>query len=144
MTGVQTCALPIYTHTHAHTRTHTRTHTHTHPHAHTRTHTHTHTHTHTYHLLLTEDRTRVARLPFDQENVRTVSRLGRSGGLRSSHLSVCPGLMVTPQPRSCQHAHTPTTHHTLHTHTHSHTRSEERRVGKECLRLCRSRWSPYH
>ena len=25
-----------------------------------------------------------------------------------------------------------------------HPRSEERRVGKECLRLCRSRWSPYH
>ena len=23
-------------------------------------------------------------------------------------------------------------------------RSEERRVGKECLRLCRSWWSPYH
>ena len=23
-------------------------------------------------------------------------------------------------------------------------RSEERRVGKECLRRCRSRWSPYH
>ena len=23
-------------------------------------------------------------------------------------------------------------------------RSEERRVGKECLRMCRSRWSPYH
>ena len=23
-------------------------------------------------------------------------------------------------------------------------RSEERRVGKECLRLCISRWSPYH
>ena len=30
-----------------------------------------------------------------------------------------------------------------HTLTHTH-RSEERRVGKECLRLCRSRWSPYH
>ena len=26
----------------------------------------------------------------------------------------------------------------------SRVRSEERRVGKECLRLCRSRWSPYH
>ena len=26
----------------------------------------------------------------------------------------------------------------------SFPRSEERRVGKECLRLCRSRWSPYH
>jgi hypothetical protein len=25
-----------------------------------------------------------------------------------------------------------------------HIRSEERRVGKECRRLCRSRWSPYH
>jgi taurine dioxygenase len=25
-----------------------------------------------------------------------------------------------------------------------HCRSEERRVGKECRRLCRSRWSPYH
>ena len=24
------------------------------------------------------------------------------------------------------------------------TRSEERRVGKECLLPCRSRWSPYH
>ena len=23
-------------------------------------------------------------------------------------------------------------------------RSEERRVGKECALLCRSRWSPYH
>ena len=23
-------------------------------------------------------------------------------------------------------------------------RSEERRVGKECQTLCRSRWSPYH
>ena len=23
-------------------------------------------------------------------------------------------------------------------------RSEERRVGKECLAVCRSRWSPYH
>ena len=24
------------------------------------------------------------------------------------------------------------------------TRSEERRVGKECPHMCRSRWSPYH
>src|SRR3546814_14265784 len=24
------------------------------------------------------------------------------------------------------------------------TRSEERRVGKECISTCRSRWSPYH
>ena len=29
-------------------------------------------------------------------------------------------------------------------HVENQARSEERRVGKECLRLCRSRWSPYH
>src|SRR3546814_3959089 len=27
--------------------------------------------------------------------------------------------------------------------SHDH-RSEERRVGKECVSTCRSRWSPYH
>src|SRR3546814_19741063 len=27
---------------------------------------------------------------------------------------------------------------------HLLSRSEERRVGKECVRTCRSRWSPYH
>src|SRR3546814_5572217 len=25
-----------------------------------------------------------------------------------------------------------------------HRRSDERRVGKECVSTCRSRWSPYH
>ena len=32
----------------------------------------------------------------------------------------------------------------LSTDISSKTRSEERRVGKECVFLCRSRWSPYH
>src|SRR3546814_3447326 len=27
---------------------------------------------------------------------------------------------------------------------HHQRRSEERRVGKECVSTCRSRWSPYH
>src|SRR3546814_3096415 len=27
---------------------------------------------------------------------------------------------------------------------HERSRSEERRVGKECVSTCRSRWSPYH
>src|SRR3546814_20827155 len=27
---------------------------------------------------------------------------------------------------------------------HVFERSEERRVGKECVSTCRSRWSPYH
>src|SRR3546814_1936428 len=29
-------------------------------------------------------------------------------------------------------------------HAHADNRSEERRVGKECVSTCRSRWSPYH
>src|SRR3546814_14947263 len=28
--------------------------------------------------------------------------------------------------------------------TVTNARSEERRVGKECVSTCRSRWSPYH
>jgi succinate dehydrogenase / fumarate reductase flavoprotein subunit len=37
-----------------------------------------------------------------------------------------------------------TGHALLHTLYQRNIRSEERRVGKECRRLCRSRWSPYH
>jgi ATP-dependent DNA helicase Rep len=36
------------------------------------------------------------------------------------------------------------TFHTLGLDILRRERSEERRVGKECRRLCRSRWSPYH
>src|SRR3546814_15077271 len=31
-----------------------------------------------------------------------------------------------------------------HQRAHLLHRSEERRVGKECVSTCRSRWSPYH
>src|SRR3546814_16925717 len=36
--------------------------------------------------------------------------------------------------------------HAVHAHVEKDdiTRSEERRVGKECVSTCRSRWSPYH
>src|SRR3546814_12948577 len=30
------------------------------------------------------------------------------------------------------------------THDIQYVRSEERRVGKECVSTCRSQWSPYH
>src|SRR3546814_2609519 len=33
---------------------------------------------------------------------------------------------------------------TAHGHDLIRLRSEERRVGKECVSTCRSRWSPYH
>src|SRR3546814_12061913 len=32
----------------------------------------------------------------------------------------------------------------LHLANRRAARSEERRVGKECVSTCRSRWSPYH
>src|SRR3546814_20524908 len=32
----------------------------------------------------------------------------------------------------------------FHTVSYAIGRSEERRVGKECVSPCRSRWSPYH
>src|SRR3546814_20780100 len=32
----------------------------------------------------------------------------------------------------------------LSVHDQADSRSEERRVGKECVSTCRSRWSPYH
>src|SRR3546814_2903935 len=32
----------------------------------------------------------------------------------------------------------------LGAHRQRDARSEERRVGKECVSTCRSRWSPYH
>src|SRR3546814_13115700 len=49
-------------------------------------------------------------------------------------------------------AHRPQDHITLemapleirHRSVRPISRSEERRVGKECVRTCRSRWSPYH
>src|SRR3546814_5629618 len=37
-----------------------------------------------------------------------------------------------------------TNHHTVKYHRIIAHRSEERRVGKECVSTCRSRWSPYH
>ena len=38
----------------------------------------------------------------------------------------------------------PATHGVLRVILKLDGRSEERRVGKECMVQCRSRWSPYH
>src|SRR3546814_13933959 len=39
--------------------------------------------------------------------------------------------------------HVPTAQRRIRAHDFTH-RSEERRVGKECVSTCRSRWSPYY
>ena len=60
---------------------------------------------------------------------------GRSSGVAKPEAGQGAGSSRRPSPGGPQ---TETGQHS------SQMRSEERRVGKECLRLCRSRWSPYH
>src|SRR3546814_3338590 len=55
-------------------------------------------------------------------------RIG-AAGLCHSDLSVMNGDRPRPVPMALGH---------------EAARSEERRVGKECVSTCRSRWSPYH
>jgi hypothetical protein len=85
-------------------------------------------------------------------NIPTSPRLALPGGLSPRAVAVALGVFVVafvlgrcilqpppppPSPRPEPTAHSPG--------ERPHAgRSEERRVGKECRRLCRSRWSPYH
>src|SRR3546814_12893214 len=48
------------------------------------------------------------------------------------------GMHISPLPTASTHIHPNATR------TRKLLRSEERRVGKECVSTCRSRWSPYH
>ena len=111
-------------------------------HAHTRAHQNTHTHTHT-----------------EMSQISVTQGAGRDSG-GAAHTAISPGVPGTHThvlqkhtplnpPYSGTHANTPRhLTHPIYTHTpfpsKRASRSEERRVGKECLRLCRSRWSPYH
>src|SRR3546814_18822740 len=54
-----------------------------------------------------------------------ISRRGKRAALAAFAFSAVLGLLASPFPWSL-------------------IRSEERRVGKECVSTCRSRWSPYH
>src|SRR3546814_11433842 len=64
-----------------------------------------------------------------------------------------PSIDCRPSPISAAHRHTPPFHEvrcrspqipTFVSPLDTSSRSEERRVGKECVSTCRSRWSPYH
>src|SRR3546814_12997615 len=56
--------------------------------------------------------------------------LGSRGGMAARHLVGNRWMMIAEQPQN--------------TGGTVVQRSEERRVGKECVRTCRSRWSPEH
>ena len=72
-------------------------------------------------------------LPGGSESELVQGGPGRGGGWRRTHLGkVGSGRELQAPLLPCP------------AQTAPWTRSEERRVGKECLRLCRSRWSPYH
>src|SRR3546814_21047944 len=77
----------------------------------------------------------------------------------SDLFGACLGEFIIAQNLACNgfalHAiHDETTAHAVcgtqnktdrrHRHTDLAGRSAERRVGTECVRTCRSRWSPYH
>src|SRR3546814_1454497 len=56
---------------------------------------------------------------------------------------VCSSDLAQPRSKKGQPAHS-TTGVASANWTQVDSRSEERRVGKECVSKCRSRWSPYH
>ena len=81
--------------------------------------------------------------PLDRLPLVPASSSGSSGGGGVHHLEVKPAYHCS------EHRHSfPALYYEEGTDSLSQRvsflRSEERRVGKECLRLCRSRWSPYH
>src|SRR3546814_9517051 len=55
-----------------------------------------------------------------------------------------PGLWSAPSDRPSPRASTTTSSAPGRESGRTRYRSEERRVGKECVSTCRSRWSPYH
>src|SRR3546814_7230582 len=63
-----------------------------------------------------------------------------SSDVCSSDLSYCP----PKKPLQCSSPSTCTGCDRQSARLSRNRRSEERRVGKECVSTCRSRWSPYH
>src|SRR5216117_4579779 len=72
---------------------------------------------------------------FKQKTAYEIRKGDRSSDVCSSDLP--PAAVRTERPR-------PTPSPRGATPARRAGRSEERRVGKECPSLCRSRWSPYH
>src|SRR3546814_5312608 len=72
--------------------------------------------------------------------VAPLRRISTIRGARSFRVARPAAAHFLEQNRICLLAGTNSPPHSAH----GRIRSEERRVGKECVSTCRSRWSPYH
>src|SRR3546814_3195417 len=68
----------------------------------------------------------------------------RRGRIRRTRWRRRLALPAAGLPVSCDTLHPPGGDFATLSHDVRDPRSEERRVGKECVSTCRSRWSPYH
>src|SRR3546814_20637252 len=108
-------------------------------------------------LLKDKEKMRSSMLSFHSE--RTWVQIRPNAGLTSTRCLACTvqclGLQAQANPAPSQpfciaSLHTrpkrmpPVTRELLSLTLMGNTRSEERRVGKECVSTCRTRWSPYH
>src|SRR3546814_7809545 len=71
-----------------------------------------------------------------------ISLVEREGNARSFHVTNVNS--KTLRPIIVQNASRKSYLMTDESPIYRRTRTEERRVGKECVSTCRSRWSPYH
>src|SRR3546814_16062420 len=71
-----------------------------------------------------------------QAHIYSHAAAARCGAFLHARLCIRQSTMV--RDRRCQPQNVPVVERCIHS-----LRSEERRVGKECVSTCRSRWSPY-
>src|SRR3546814_12299236 len=74
--------------------------------------------------------------------IRRYEDAGAPDHLKSAYRAYALGLAHKHLPEMRVHAGL--AHSPLFVPAVGHYRSEERRVGKECVSMCRSRWSRYH
>src|SRR3546814_17948042 len=76
----------------------------------------------------------------DRKNVRECSEVRKADGSQNSSRVISPSKDVIRMSMSSRKIK----YELWFVRNSPSSRSEERRVGQECVSTCRSRWSPYH